>query len=116
MERPQTRCLGIWVRLELLGWNPLETLQNIDEFSWCASLHEHSRLCGDEDRGPDVGPDDDLVSAMISTAIVPLICKQVEAGALDPYSAVDMRNMINLAEQVEASLDKIITNFSLFRF
>ncbi|OAX42141.1 hypothetical protein K503DRAFT_790350 [Rhizopogon vinicolor AM-OR11-026] len=93
-----------WVRLELLGWNPLETLQNIDEFSWCASLHEYSRLCGDEDRGPDVGPDDDLVSAMISTAIVPLICKQVEAGALDPYSAVDMRNMINLAEQVEASI------------
>jgi GC-rich sequence DNA-binding factor len=45
-----------------------------------------------------------LVSAIISTAVVPLICKLVEAGAFDPYSAVDARNMINLAEQVEASI------------
>ncbi|OJA11835.1 hypothetical protein AZE42_04060 [Rhizopogon vesiculosus] len=63
------------VRPELLGWNPLETSQNIDEFSRCASLYEYSRLRGDkdEDRGPDVGPDGDLISAMISAAIVPFI-------------------------------------------
>lgn len=92
-----------WVRLEILGWNPFETSHTLDEFSWCASLHEY---CGDkdEDLEPDTGPNDDLVSAMISTAVVPLICKIVEAGALDPYSALDIRNMINLAEQVEASI------------
>ncbi|KAG2342161.1 hypothetical protein BDR05DRAFT_1001119 [Suillus weaverae] len=94
-----------WVRLELLGWNPLErqTSHTLDEFSWCASLHEY---CGDkvDDLEPDTGPNDDLISAMISTAVVPLICKVVEAGALDSYSASDTCNMINLAEQVEASI------------
>ncbi|KAG1906541.1 GCFC-domain-containing protein [Suillus fuscotomentosus] len=91
-----------WVRLELLGWNPFENSHTLDEFSWCASLHEY---CGDnDDPESDTGPNDDLVSAMISTAVVPLICKVVEAGALDSYSALDTRNMINLAEQVEASI------------
>ncbi|KAG2151320.1 GCFC-domain-containing protein [Suillus clintonianus] len=92
-----------WVRLELLGWNPLETSHTLDEFSWCTSLHEY---CGDKDDDlePDTGPTNDLVSAMISTALVPIICKVVEAGALDSYSALDTRNMINLAEQVEASI------------
>ncbi|KAG1872371.1 GCFC-domain-containing protein [Suillus subalutaceus] len=92
-----------WARLELLGWNPFETSHTLDEFSWCASLHEY---CGDKDDGlePDTGPNDDLVSAMISTAVVPFICKVVEAGALDSYSALNTRNMINLAEQVEASI------------
>ncbi|KAG0704255.1 GCFC-domain-containing protein [Suillus ampliporus] len=94
-----------WVRLELLGWNPLKTSQTLDEFSWCASLHEYSRSSGDkDDLELDAGPNGDLVSAMISTAVIPLICKAVEVGGLDPYSAVDTRNMINLAEQVEASI------------
>lgn len=94
-----------WVRLEVLGWNPLETSRTLDDFLWCASLHEY---CGDtdDDQAPDTGPNDDLVSAMISTAIVPLICKVVEAGALDSYSALGTRNMINLAEQVEATIGR----------
>jgi GC-rich sequence DNA-binding factor len=89
---------------ETLAQHNYQTSQSLDEFSWCVSLHEYSRSRGDEDDagGLDIGPADDLVSAMISTAIVPLICKLVEAGALDPYSTVDTRHMINVAEQVEA--------------
>ena len=41
---------------------------------------------------------------MISTAVAPRVCKMLEAGALDPYSARDARRMIDLAEQVEASI------------
>lgn len=101
-----------WVRLELLGWNPFETLRTLDEFSWCASLHEY---CGDndDDLEPDTGPNDDLVSAMISTAVVPLICRVVEAGALDSYSASDTPHMINLAEQVEASIGRDNPKFQM---
>jgi len=41
---------------------------------------------------------------MISTAVAPRLCKMLEAGALDPYSARDIRRLIDLAEQVEASI------------
>ena len=31
----------------------------------------------------ELGPDGDLVSAMISTAVIPRICKMIEGGAFD---------------------------------
>ncbi|KAF9241159.1 GCFC-domain-containing protein [Melanogaster broomeanus] len=85
-----------WVRLEILGWNPFE-VSHLDEFSWYSSLYEYSRphsANGDCDE-LEFGPDGDLVSAMISTAVVPRICKMLEAGRI---------TMIDLAEQVEASV------------
>ncbi|KIK91590.1 hypothetical protein PAXRUDRAFT_149172 [Paxillus rubicundulus Ve08.2h10] len=95
-----------WVRLEILGWNPFDGEKNLDEFAWYSSLYEYSRPhngTGDTDES-ELGPDGDLVSAMISTAVVPRICKMLEAGAFDPYSGKDIRRMIDLAEQVEASV------------
>lgn len=41
---------------------------------------------------------------MISTAVAPRLCKMLQVGALDPYSARGVRRMIDLAEQVEASV------------
>lgn len=41
---------------------------------------------------------------MISTAVAPGLCKVLEAGALDPYSAKNVQRVIDLAEQVEASI------------
>ena len=99
---------------EILTQRDYQTSQNLDEFSWYTSLHEYSGSPGDEDE--DRGLDDDLVSAMISTAIVPLICRRVEAGAFDPFSAVITRNMINLAEQVEASIGKDNHKFQAITF
>ncbi|KIJ62603.1 hypothetical protein HYDPIDRAFT_30203 [Hydnomerulius pinastri MD-312] len=95
-----------WVRLEILGWNPVESKNNLDEFSWYSSLYNYSRPHngeGDADE-PELGPDGDLVSAMISTAVIPRFCRMLEAGTFDPYSATDVRRMIDLAEQVEASV------------
>ncbi|KAG2107196.1 uncharacterized protein F5147DRAFT_653426 [Suillus discolor] len=103
-----------WVWLELLGWNPLENSHTLDEFSWCASLHEY---CGDnDDPESDTGPNDDLVSIMISTAVMPLICKVIEVGALNSYSALDTHNTINLAEQVEASIGHNNPKFQVTRY
>jgi len=59
----------------------------------------------EDDEEPELGPDGDLVSAMISTAIVPRLCKIIEDGAFDPYSAKSLRRMLDLAEQVEAYVD-----------
>jgi len=92
-----------WVRLEILGWNPFDGQKNLDEFAWYSSLYEYSRPHSGTDES-ELGPDGDLVSAMISTAVVPRICKMLEAGAFDPYSGKDIRRMIDLAEQVEASV------------
>lgn len=99
---------------EALIYHQCQTSRTLDDFLWCASLHEY---CGDtdDDQAPDTGPNDDLVSAMISTAIVPLICKVVEAGALDSYSALGTRNMINLAEQVEATIGRDNHKFQVTR-
>lgn len=110
-----------WVRLEILGWNPFEvglfspssmgpdTLrqsQSLDQFSWYTSLYQYSRPPNgsEKDDEPELGPDGDIVSAMISTAIVPRLCKMLEAGALDPYSASNVQRWMDLADQVEASI------------
>lgn len=80
--------------------------RNLDSFAWYSSLYEYSRPPVDEDdEEPELGPDGDLVSAMISTAIVPRLCRIIEGGAFDPYSAKGLRRMLDLAEQVEAYVD-----------
>jgi GC-rich sequence DNA-binding factor len=97
-----------WVRLEIVGWNPIDDSKSLDDFRWYSSLYEYSRppTEGGDEEEPELGPDGDLVSAMISTAIVPRLCKIIEGGAFDPYSAKDLRRIVDLAEQVEASLER----------
>ncbi|GJE88491.1 hypothetical protein PsYK624_045740 [Phanerochaete sordida] len=98
-----------WTRLEILGWNPVEKPKSLDTFSWYKSLYEYSRPRlpdTDDDEEPEFGPDGDLVSAMITTAIIPRVCKLIESGALDPFSARDIRTMVDLAEQIEASTER----------
>ncbi|KAH7885246.1 GCFC-domain-containing protein [Phlebopus sp. FC_14] len=95
-----------WVRLDISGWNPLESQKNLEDFSWYSSLHQYSLFPnGDGDTNEvEFSPDGNLISTMVSTAVVPRICKMLEAGALDPYSAGGIRRMIDIAEQVEASI------------
>lgn len=96
-----------WVRLEIVGWNPIEEeIASLDGFKWYSSLYEYSRpkVEDDEDEA-ELGPDGDLVSAMISTAIVPRLCKIVEEG-FDAYSSKSLRKVIDMAEQVEASVER----------
>lgn len=50
---------------------------------------------------------------MISTAIIPRVCKLLEGGAFDPYSAKDIRTVINLAEQIEASTERDSLKFQV---
>ncbi|KAG8214632.1 nineteen complex-related protein 2-domain-containing protein [Butyriboletus roseoflavus] len=104
-----------WVRLELLGWNPFESQRSLDQFPWYSSLYQYSRPVGGSEKidEPELGPDGDIVSAMVSAAAVPRLCKMVEAGALDPYSARDVRRMIDLAEQVEASIGTDCNKFQM---
>ncbi|KAH0832088.1 GCFC-domain-containing protein [Lanmaoa asiatica] len=104
-----------WVRLEVLGWNPFESQGSLDQFSWYSSLYQYSRPPGGNEMSDEqeLGPDGDLVSAMISTAITPHVCKILEAGALDPLSTRDVRRMIDLAEQVEASIGMDSNKFQM---
>ena len=82
----------------------------MDNFSWYQSLYEYSRpRQAEEDEGDaeaELGSDGDLVSAMISTAVIPRICKLLESGALDPYSSKDIRTLIDLVEQIELSVGR----------
>ncbi|KAI6039350.1 GCFC-domain-containing protein, partial [Pisolithus marmoratus] len=95
-----------WVRLELLGWDPLDSSDNLDDFSWYSALHEYSQSYGEDENAEvsELPPDGDLVSAMVSTAVVPRLCKILESGGFDPYSARDVRRIIDITEQVEASI------------
>lgn len=42
---------------------------------------------------------------MVSTAIIPRICKVLEAGGLDVYSERHIRRIIDLFEEIEASVE-----------
>jgi GC-rich sequence DNA-binding factor len=50
---------------------------------------------------------------MISTAIIPRVCKLVEGGAFDPYSSKDIRTMIDIAEQIEVSVERSDLKFQV---
>lgn len=43
---------------------------------------------------------------MISTAIIPRLCKVIEGGALDVYSEQHVKRMVDLAEEVEATMEE----------
>jgi GC-rich sequence DNA-binding factor len=46
----------------------------------------------------------DLASSMVSTAIVPRLCKIIETGGFNPYSMRDVRTATDLVEQVEVAV------------
>ncbi|KAJ7784341.1 nineteen complex-related protein 2-domain-containing protein [Mycena metata] len=89
-----------WVRLEIVGWDFIKEQKSLDSFKWNQGLHDYSRPSGEE-----LGPDGDLVASMISTAIIPRICKLVEGGLFDVYSDASVRRMVDLSEEVEASVE-----------
>ncbi|CEL62527.1 GC-rich sequence DNA-binding factor 2 OS=Homo sapiens GN=GCFC2 PE=1 SV=2 [Rhizoctonia solani AG-1 IB] len=84
----------MWVRLEVLVWDPLIDRRTLDSFRWYKSLHEFS--------GENPEPDQDLVLSMTATAIIPRLSKLVQAGALDPYSAKHVKRLRDVVEQIEA--------------
>jgi len=62
-----------------------------------------------ENGGPTEGSaglsaEGDLASSMVSTAIVPRLCKLVEGGGFNPYSMKDVRTAVDLVEQVEVAV------------
>ena len=42
---------------------------------------------------------------MISTAVIPMICKIIDEGALDVYSLKHIKRVVDLSEEIEASLE-----------
>ena len=60
----------------------------------------------DIDDEPPLGPDGDLVFEMVQKTVVPLLIKQFESGALDPYSTPQTRKSIDLIEVVGELMGK----------
>lgn len=54
----------------------------------------------DEEDEPRLGPDGDLVPAMVSSAVTVLITKCVEVGGYDLYSAGQARRLTDLVDMV----------------
>jgi len=65
-------------------------------------LYEYCRPDGED----AVGPEGDLVSSMISTAVIPRLAKVIQGGSMDAYSLRHIRRVIDLAEEVQASVDE----------
>jgi GC-rich sequence DNA-binding factor len=80
----------------------------LDSFRWYANLYEYSRPTShhEDTDMPELGPDGDLVSATITTVVLPRLAKLLEGGALDPFSGKDIRRLVDLAEEVEISVEK----------
>ncbi|KZT57254.1 hypothetical protein CALCODRAFT_496388 [Calocera cornea HHB12733] len=105
-----------WARLEMAGWNPLDDDRSLDSFQWYDALYQYSRPREDEDdpmEEPPLGPDGDLVSSLVSSAIVPRLCTLISGGAFDPYSANHVRRIIEVTEQVEACIGREADKFKV---
>lgn len=105
-----------WARLEILGWNPFQDSRTLDSFRWYANLYEYSRptVPHEDTNMPEFGPDGDLVSATITTVVLPRLAKLLEGGALDPFSGKDIRRLVDLAEEVEISVERSNPKFQMF--
>jgi GC-rich sequence DNA-binding factor len=74
----------------------------IEDFKWFTQLHEISRP--DSEDIEELRPEDDLPVNMCSTMLIPKLNALIAGGALDPYSSKQILRVIDLAEQIEASL------------
>lgn len=61
----------------------------------------------------ELGPDGDLVASMVSTAVIPLLCKFLASGGVDPYSSKHVKQAVDLAEQVELCVDRKEVKFQV---
>ncbi|KAH9042156.1 nineteen complex-related protein 2-domain-containing protein [Lactarius pseudohatsudake] len=97
-----------WSRLEMLGWNPFEDSRTLDSYRWHGSLYKYSRpnQSDEDEEEPQLGPDGDLVSAIVSTTVLPRLSKLVEGGAFDPYSGKNIRRLLHSIEEIEVSVEK----------
>ena len=87
-------------------------------FKWYQGLYAYSRP-GQEEivvEERELGPDGDLVASMISTAVIPMICKVIDGGALDVYSLEHIKRIIDLSEEIEASLEAGNVKFQVSSF
>lgn len=50
---------------------------------------------------------------MISTAVIPRVCKLIEGGALDVYSGKHIRRLVDLAEEMEVSVERGSAKFQV---
>ncbi|KAF9263422.1 hypothetical protein L218DRAFT_980230 [Marasmius fiardii PR-910] len=94
-----------WARLESVGWDPIEEPRSLDTFRWYQGLHDYCRPGDPTVENREIGEDGDLVSSMITTAIIPRLGKTIEGGALDVYSHQHVRRMIDLEEEIEATVE-----------
>ncbi|KAL0570505.1 hypothetical protein V5O48_011451 [Marasmius crinis-equi] len=95
-----------WARLEAVGWDPIAEPKSLDSFRWYQGLHDYCRPGDPADESREIGQDGDLVSSMVTTAIVPRISKLIEGGAFDAYSRKHIRRMIDLLEEIEATVEQ----------
>lgn len=93
-----------WARTELLGWLPLESEPRLDEFKWYSRLHEYSHPEGGYEEEEGLRPEDDLPAQMVGTMLVPRLNALILGGAFDPYSRSQIPTLIDLVEQIEATL------------
>ena len=80
----------------------------MDDFKWYSLLHEYSHPEGVEDDSETTGDSDldDLNQTMIATVVIPRIVKVIESGGFDPWSSKHIRRTINLAEELEVTIDR----------
>lgn len=105
-----------WARVELVGWIPLDVPPRLEEFKWYTQLYEytHTSSMEDDDQAETIRPEDDLPVNMCSTMLVPRLNALISGGAFDTYSAVQIPWLIDMAEQIEASLGTENIRFSSF--
>ncbi|KAJ4501398.1 nineteen complex-related protein 2-domain-containing protein [Lentinula lateritia] len=96
-----------WARLESVGWDCIQDSKSLDSFRWYHGLYEFCRPGDPNMEGRELGPEGDLVSSMVSTAIIPRLSKIIETGALDVYSSSHVRRAVDLSEELEASVSEI---------
>lgn len=125
-----------YARGEMVGWDPLrvsdrccsmvsltavQSSVTLESFKWFQSLYQYSRprptgpdaMELDDDEEAELGSDGDLVSAIVSSAVTPLLVKAFESGSYDPYSVKQTRKALDLADVISELTGKDSAKFKV---
>ncbi|XP_040204439.1 intron Large complex component GCFC2 [Rana temporaria] len=87
------KILNPLVRLQLIGWNPLEDVTDLDQMPWYCDLEEFCFAKEEHENNIEENADHKVLSAVIEKTVVPRVCGFIE-HVWDPLSSQQTERLV----------------------
>ncbi|KAM8953250.1 LOW QUALITY PROTEIN: intron Large complex component GCFC2-like [Pelodytes ibericus] len=91
------KLLNPLIRLQLVNWNPLEEITDLEQQDWYCDIEEFSYSSADPETNTEDNPDHNVLSAVIEKSILPKVSEFVD-HVWDPLSSRQTNNLVNFCK------------------